>query len=304
MKIAIIYYCYNRLEHTKASYSKLITYKKDLPLFVFCDGAKSEDSNLLKVRDYITEASAEAGNIEIIYRKENLGLAASVIDGVNFVFKKKYDAVIVLEDDCITHESFFDYMIATLSYYDKKEKVMHVSGFGLPMKYNFKKDNYFTPYPCSWGWGTWKNRWETCNFNDNDYYNQILKTPVLKSQFDFYGKSFSHFLKLQLNKEIDSWLIRWYVHIFKNQGLSSWSSTTHITNIGFDGTGVHKVNYDRFNQYKNIKKENYSFEDNSDTVLPIVREFRQHFMGPKIIDKIKTMIYLKTGIILERMPGK
>ncbi|MCB4807309.1 glycosyltransferase [Tamlana sp. 62-3] len=301
MKIAIVYYCFNRINHTRKSFSKILNYRKDRDLFVFCDGFKENDDNgVKKVRAFIKKNTNSEEKIEVVFRDKNYGLAKNVIEGINVVFKKGYEGVIVLEDDCVPEESFFNYMQESLIKYKYQDKIKHISGFALPMKFAFEYDNYFTPYPCSWGWATWKKEWLACNFEDEAYYQQILNDKELKEKFDFSGKSFSHFLKLQTKGEINSWLIRWYAHIFKEKGLCSWASTSQIKNIGFDGTGEHKVSYDRFNQTKVHNKTIFKFDENFSCNLDVIREFRQHFMGPKIIDKIKTMIYLKTGIILDR----
>ena len=305
IKTAIIYYCYNRPTHTSQSLSKIIEYKNDLPLYIFCDGSKNKgDRDIIEVQKLVKDFTLNDEQTKVIIREKNYGLAANVINGINDIFNKGFDAVIVLEDDCVAHDTFFNYMKEALIKYQNNPKVMHVSGFALPMNYNFKNDNYFTPYPCSWGWGTWKEEWLQCNFEDKEYYNKILKNPNMKKDFDKPGKSFSYFLKLQLQGEINSWLIRWYAHIFKNEGYSSWAVNTQLRNIGFDGTGEHKVNYDRFNQSKSNDKSKYRFESSYSLSPKVIREFRQHFMGPKLIDKIKTMVYLKTGIILEKLQKK
>ncbi|MEP1488973.1 MAG: hypothetical protein ABJK28_11145 [Algibacter sp.] len=305
MKVAIIYYCYNRIEHTKKSLSKILEFKSDMPLYIFCDGYKvDKEDEVDEVRRFVKKKQKSFSETEIIFRNENLGLAKNVITGVNSVFEKGFDGVIVLEDDCVPYQEFFKYMFDALNKYKNVNEVKHISGFGLPLNFKFTCDNYFTPYPCSWGWATWKAEWVKCNFEDDKYYNEILNTPILKSKFDYSGKSFSHFLKLQLEGEVNSWLVRWYAHIFKYNGLSSWAVNTCVKNTGFDGTGEHRVSYDRFNQNKKIVKENYNFEASYNLNPVVIREFKQHFMGPKLIDKIKTMIYLKTGIILEKTSKK
>jgi hypothetical protein len=176
---------------------------------------------------------------------------------------------------------------------------MHISGFGIPLKNRPNEDSYITPYPCSWGWGTWKRHWILCDFNDNIFYNEILNNKILMSQFDWSGKSFSNFLDLQLKGKVNSWLIRWYAHIFKNKGVCLWATNSKLENIGFDGTGQHKVIFDRFNQKSIKEKSHFEFRKNINFDFTVLKEFKQFFMGPKIIDKIKTVIYMYTGVIVD-----
>lgn len=302
---AVIYFVYNRIEHTKKSFENILKYRGGLNLFIFCDGPKrtTDDYPVAQVRDYILDRAKEEFNVEIKYKNENFGLANSVIDGVTSVFKLGFSQVIVLEDDCVPERDFFLYMTKALSYYKPYDNIMHISGFGLPFKTKIAKDSIIAPYPSSWGWGTWDNKWATCDFNDKVFYKKILTDPNIKKMFDWSGKSFSKFLELQLNNNINSWLIRWYAHIFKQKGLCVWSSNSKIQNIGFDGSGEHKVRFDRFNQPQNIdgtKTENsFCFENNLLINLTLIKEFRRHFMGKKLTEKAKTILYLYTGIILD-----
>ncbi len=300
---AIVYYCYNRLDHTQKSLPKIIEYKGNLSLFIFCDGEKTEANkqDVNEVREYVRKSTDNVQEYEIILRNTNFGLAPNVIDGVNMVFDKGFDSVIVLEDDCVPKQDFFTYMVKALKFYNSNPKVMHISGFGMPLKTKISKDSYMTPYPCSWGWGTWKNKWQLCDFDDNKAYQKIISDTKLMNLFDWSGKSFSYFLSLQLKGEVNSWLIRWYVHIFNQKGVCVWATNSKLDNIGFDGTGEHKVRFDIFNQKKgNVLKE-FEYENDLTFKKPIIKEFRRYFMGPKLINKIKTIIYVKTGLIFDKV---
>lgn len=302
IKIAIIYFCYNRVDHLNSSLPKILEFKKELPLFIFCDGpTKHNTAKTTKVRNYVQQITNETENCKTTLRKKNLGLANNVISGVNEVFNLGYDAVSVLEDDCIPYSNYFDYMEKTLNYYESFENVMHVSGFGMPLKNKPMKDTYITPYPCSWGWGTWKSKWVICDFEDQAYYQKILSNTYLTKMFNWSGKSFSYFLTLQAKGEVNSWLIRWYAHIFKSKGVCVWATDTKLKNVGFDGSGQHKVKHDIYNQRELISIDEYDFQNKTTTFdKGVIKQFRQFFMGPNIIDKIKTVLYLKTGLLFEK----
>ena len=303
IKIAVIYFCYNRVDHLKRSLPKIIEFKNELPLFVFCDGPKNHNqTKTSEVIDYVKQSTKDIENCKIILRENNLGLAKNVISGVNEIFNLGFDAVTVLEDDCIPNNNYFNYMENTLNYYKDFENVMHVSGFGMPLKYKPSKDTYITPYPCSWGWGTWKNKWIECDFDDKAYYKKILSDTSLIKIFNSSGKSFSYFLTLQTKNEVNSWLIRWYAHIFKSKGVCIWATDSKLKNIGFDGSGQHKVKRDIYNQKELSNIEEYDFQENTATFnKDIIKQFRQFFMGPNLIDKIKTLLYLKTGFLFEKL---
>ncbi|WP_249877631.1 sugar transferase [Niallia circulans] len=240
--------------------------------------------------------------IHKFFREDNIGLANSIINGINLIIEKGYDRFIVIEDDCVPKEGFVEYMLKALEYYEDNDKVMHISGFGLPIKKYTESDVYCTPYPCSWGWGSWAKTWKECDFNQTENYRQLLKNEDLKKKFNYSGEAFSDFLQMQLDGKVNSWLIRWYYHIFMKNGTCIWSYNSYIENMGFDGSGVHRNKLDRFNQKKMssnfIEVGNLKFENNLTYNENLIREFRRHFMGKKLIEKVKTTIYLLTGIIV------
>ncbi len=295
MKTAVILFVYNRPEHTQKVIDGLKINKID-NLYVFGDGIKNKDheKDVLETRDKIE--NIDWCNVNKEYSDKNKGLAASVIYGVTKVFNLGYERVIVVEDDCIPKADFINYMNEAFDYYDDDNKVMHISGFGLPLKQDISKSTYITPYPCSWGWGTWKKYWMSCNFNDIESYKYLLNNKNEIKDFNKSGSAFSDFLNRQLTGKVNSWLIRWYFHIYKNEGVCVWKTNSSIINDGFDGTGVHKVRFDRFNQRYIQNDSKYKFESNNVPKNNIIREFKRYFINKSFSERVKTVMYIYTGL--------
>ncbi|GGG21680.1 sugar transferase [Paenibacillus abyssi] len=299
---AVILFIYNRPDHTEKVIEGLRK-NKIQKLYVFSDGPKTDsDRKLVEETREIIESITWC-QVESEYSVTNKGLADSVIYGVSKIFSKGYKSVIVLEDDCVPNENYIRFMRESLNYYGSNKEVMHVSGFGLPIKKYTNADVYITPYPCSWGWGTWAEYWNNCNFNGINEYRELLNNKQEIKRFNYPGEAFSSFLQLQLDRKVNSWLIRWYFHIYSNHGKCVWSYDSLIENKGFDGTGVHKVRYDRFNQKKSVAgnnvKKKYILEDNMNYHTKLIKEFRRYFINKSIKERLKTILYMSTGIILE-----
>ncbi|EJS74037.1 MULTISPECIES: glycosyltransferase [Bacillus cereus group] len=298
---AIVLFVFNRPEHTREVLEglKRNNIKK---LYVFCDGARNREEfqYVEQVQNLINDI--DWCETEVDFNDENTGLARSVIKGVSRVFSKGYDSVIVLEDDCVPKENFVEFMEYTLKAYKDNEKVMHVSGFGLPIKQYTEPDVFLTPYPCSWGWGTWKTVWEECDFELYEEYENLLNDKELKKKFNYAGEGFSKFLSYHMQGKVNSWLIRWYYHIFSRDGLCVWNYKSLIENNGFDGSGEHQVKRDRFNQKNNDKGDQKTFKLEDELVVnqDLIREFRRFFIGSSLLEKIKTLVYMKTGLLIER----
>jgi hypothetical protein len=304
LKNAVILFVYKRPDHTEKVLEGL---KRNgvKELYVFADGAKKDEDieDVMKTRDLIK--AIDWCDVKADYKEKNMGLANSVINGITKVFNSGYDRVIVVEEDCVPKDGFIDFMEKAFDYYEDMDDVMHISGFGLPIKKREDYDVYFTPYPCSWGWGTWKKYWEKCDFTQYGQYKALLSDRNLVKKFNYAGEGFSEFLNKQLNGQVDSWLIRWYFYIFQNSGRCVWSYKSYIENSGFDGSGAHRVRFDRFNQKYRENTEYNSLKFTKDLAYKLftIREFRRFFMGHKRTEQIKTVLYMLTGIILESKKG-
>jgi hypothetical protein len=289
----VVIFVYNRPDKTILLLNAL--QKSGIKSFtVFADGPKPNESieKIIEVRKQLNRI--DWAEIEIFEQEKNIGLANSVIGGVTKTFESGYEQAIILEDDCIPYRSFFKFATNALTHYKNEKQVMHISGFGLPLIMKSKEDAYFTAYPCSWGWATWKDRWEKCNFEDLTNYEKILKSSDLLKNFNKFGSAFSNFLAMQLSGKIDSWLIRWYVHIFLNNGICLWSKDSHIFNKGFYGQGFHQVKFDRFNQKfdESILIKNFEFPPPINISSWGLIEFRRYFINSTILERIKTVLYL------------
>lgn len=239
MDIATILFTYNRSRHTKAVLDALAQNNR-LPqkLFIFQDGMKeSTDRNEWeKVRNEITAVSW--CDTEVIMHEKNKGLASSIKFGVSKVFQT-YDAVIVLEDDCVPHPQFMEYMVKALEKYEKYKNVFHIGACSEPVDVDGDgTDAYFLGRINSWGWGTWKDRWKQF---DNDYtmIGRIKSDVELNEWFTLWGQDLeSHVLGNVVGKS-DSWAAFWALTVIMKQGYCMSPYESMVTNIGLDGTGVH-----------------------------------------------------------------
>jgi GT2 family glycosyltransferase len=169
----IVIFAYNRPTELKQTCEALFRCKgiEQHQIIVFCDGAKSESDGIKtgQVLHYLTTI-AEDRPIQIVSSEKNQGLARSVIQGVSTVLDKN-DAVIVLEDDLVVSPNFLSYMNQALEFYKDDAGVFSISGYSPKIKFppTYEKDVYFSSRASSWGWATWKDRWETVDWELKSY---------------------------------------------------------------------------------------------------------------------------------------
>lgn len=298
MAVPVVLFVYNRLDHTERVLDTLAKnlLARETDLFIFSDAAKSEKGKkaVEEVRKCIHEEKWKSffKNIEITEAEKNKGLAASIIGGVTEVVNK-YGKVIVVEDDLILSKYFLKYMNEALDYYEMKENIWSISGYSFPMK-SLKKyphDVFYSYRGCSWGWGTWANRWEKADWEVKDY-DKFIQDSKWQKRFNRGGGDLTHMLELQKNGVIDSWAIRW---VFTQSNLNMYTiypKCSYLENDGCDGSGTNSGTHQEFVTELQEKKLDVKFECVG-LYAPITREFYRKYtdnLDKKIKRKLTKLV--------------
>jgi len=238
----IALFVYNRAEHTRRTLESLRANKlaEKSGLFVFSDGPKNESGMpaVASVRKLLREIDGFK-SVKIVERTRNMGLANSVIAGITQLCEE-FGRAIAVEDDLQTSPDFLTFMNCALDRYVNEPNVYSVSGFNFSIRVpeSYPYDAYCTYRSMSWGWGTWRNRWEKADWNVSDYAS-FSRDRNQQRMFNRGGEDLSGILALQMAGCVDSWSIRWdYTH-FKRNALALLPVVSRVNNIGFDGSGVH-----------------------------------------------------------------
>ncbi len=158
-----------------------------------------------------------------------------------------YNKVIVLEDDMISSSYFLKYMNEVINYYEDDLRIYSVTGYTFPIKIpkNYNHSLYLAPRASSWGWGTWKNRWEKVDWEISDFQSfQENKSQV--KEFNKGGDDLTRMLINSISGKIDSWAVKWSYAHFKNNAYCVYPVKSRIKNIGADKSGVHTSRTKKF----------------------------------------------------------
>ncbi len=260
MKSPILVMTYRRPVNTKIILQLLKKYNHK-NVIVFNDGLKKKEHYLehKKTRKIINEHK-RINKLEIIFPKKNLTQKNNLPFALEKVFKK-YDRAIILEDDCIPNRSFFKFCDLLLEKYKNDNRISQISGNNF---LNFKKykrrnnDSYFfSNFTSSWGWATWKDRWQGVYDKDIHLWPIIKKEMWLRDIFnnqksyDFWTKAFDRRFK---NLD-DDWDRPWTLANLINNRLNVFPSKNLISNIGDDNSALHS----NPKKWNNLKLENIKF---------------------------------------------
>jgi len=301
----IVLFVFNRPDHTEQTLKALQGNigAAESELYIYSDAPRNSKDieSVKKVREVIRKFEGFK-SVTIIERDKNLGLGRSVITGVTDLLTH-YETVIVLEDDLITSKFFLTYMNTTLVNYKDLKNVYSVSGYQLPLVSKLGlKEPVFIPRISSWGWGVWKDRWNTVDWQITNY-KKFINDKNEVSKFCEAGLDMIDMLINQVEGEAESWAIRFDYNRFINNALTIYPQKSFVMNIGMDGSGAHKEKSGRFDG---------EVADESDlsknlTVLAIksspeiTKLFREHYVRNY---KSRLVIFLRRIGVYNWLKGK
>ena len=298
MRLApVVLFVYNRKEHTERTLQALE--KNELAgesdLIIFADGPKKPgDEKVAGVRAFLEQYESGSGfrSIRIVKAEKNKGLANSIISGVTEVIGQ-YGRVIVLEDDLITSPDFLHYMNGALDFYENEENIWSISGFNFPLRSlkHYPHDVFYTYRGCSTGWGTWRDRWSTIDWEVSTYHD-FLKDEAWQRRFSRGGKDLPGMLIDQMENGLDSWAVRWVYEQSNQDRYSIYPKISRVQNIGFDGTGIHSEADNSYDTILSDGRKDATFE----VLQPEKRLLRE------LNSKFEYTLYKKIARRLKKIP--
>lgn len=236
----IALFVYNRPDHMRRtlSYLQKNELAADSRLFIFSDGAKTE-ADKAKVEQIRQQAKQVTGfkSVKLIERKENIGLANSIISGVTQLVNE-YSKVIVFEDDLLSSPYTLEYFNEALDRYANQPEVMHIGAYMYDLKATNLPQTFFYRAATSWGWATWARAWKSFEPDVDTLMQQFNKAKIHEFSIEGTMNFWKQMQQFKAGKN-NSWAIRWYASIFLKKGLTLNPSQSLIQNIGHDGTGRH-----------------------------------------------------------------
>ena len=279
-EIPVILITYNRPSQTEKVLDSLKRHNVK-KLFIFSDGPKSENDLNHIYETRLLFQKIDWTDPAIIENDKNLGLANSIVNAVNYVFQK-FDKVILLEDDCVPQKYFFDFIETCLDKYCDNENIFGVSGYTVPISNsilnNYPYDLYFYPRIGSWGWATWKSRWQYFEYDLSKAYQKSVGEGIDLEQG---GNDIPRMIQKIKDGELkDVWTLNWVLTVYLNRGYYIYPTLSHIENIGLDGSGVHCNKTNRFKPNIADSKP-FRFPDDILFNEQIYRNFRKYYDVPQ-----------------------
>jgi len=237
----VLFCIFNRPELTARVFES-IRARKPKTLFIASDGPRvlnpDDDAKVESARKIVSKIDWDC-DVKTRFLSKNLGCKHAMSSAISWAFEHS-EELIILEDDCLPHASFFDYCDSLLDRYRDEERVMMVSGNNFQPSPRSDASYYFSRWTHIWGWATWKRAWKHFDVNVSSW-PKLRRSKQLKSVFT-NPTEYAHWsrtLDSQYAGNIDTWDFPWAYAVWANNGLSILPERNLVTNIGFGSDATH-----------------------------------------------------------------
>ena len=239
--IPILLVFFNRPDKFAAVFSAVKAIRPS-KLFLYQDGPRANNAddaeNVRKCREIASSIDWPC-EVKILFQTENLGCDPSGYTAHSWFFNQ-VEYGIVLEDDCVPSQGFFDLCAYALPKYKDDLRISMISGMNLLEVFGRVKDPYFfTAHGGIWGWASWARFYKLCDptyswLDDENSVREIKSDFSTKKE----AKQFIQLAKQRRKEGIAYFETIVYAAARSRHMLEIVPTKNTITNIGV-GVGVH-----------------------------------------------------------------
>ncbi len=215
----ILLIVFNRPETTRAVFESIRSVRPPA-LYVAADGPREnvemEAQRCEEARRIATAVDWDC-EVRTHFQDRNLGCGLNVSSAVGWYFDNVAQGI-VLEDDCVPSQSFYNFCQDLLEYYKDNPRIMHIAGNS--WQYGRRRGDasyYFSSYANVWGWASWSRAWKCYDFN-------------LRPSWDLR----------------DTWDTQWQLSIERCNGVAIVPNTNLVKNVGFGLDATHTKTLERY----------------------------------------------------------
>lgn len=232
LDVPVVFITYIRLDTTKQVF-EMIRKAKPKRLYHISDAANTPEKQerVQAVRNYVTENIDWSCELIQEYAIENYGCRKRINTGLDFVFERE-DEAIILEDDVVPSLSFFRFCQEMLERYHDDSRVMMVTGNKRVPNYEMCGDYSFSKFCSIWGWATWARAWKQNDAMMNNW-EAVKKEKIIEK---FYGKMAAIKIIRETDMvyrgELNTWDYPWQISKACNGGLEIVPRVNLVKNVG------------------------------------------------------------------------
>lgn len=227
---------FNRPDLTEVVFREISKIKPQ-KLFLIADGPRNPDEKEKcdRTRAIVQKIDWDC-DVLTNFSDVNLGCGRRESSGFDWVFSHVEEAIF-LEDDVCPSPSFFGLCQTLLEHYRDDKRIMHISGDSSVNK-NINNDSYyFSKYPHSWGWASWRRAWQHYDYKMASW--PTFKASGLLNSICDRPEEQKHWIGIfdQMHADaqvLDTWDYQWLYACWSQGGLSITPNQNLMSNLGFN----------------------------------------------------------------------
>lgn len=245
-KTPVLFIIFNRLDTVKQSFEPIRKYQPE-KLYVAADGPRGskagEAERCEEVRKWVVDNIDWDCVVHTLFREKNVGCGQGPKQAIDWLFENE-EMGVILEDDCVASESFFEFAYQMLLKYRDDKRISIICGSNFDKDGNFKAedaDYFFSVVPYTWGWATWRRNWEDYDFSMSRW-NQLNKGRLLK--FMFKDAEHRNYWRYVFDETVgknphDIWDYQFFFSCYQKHQLAIVPNVNQINNIGVGEDATH-----------------------------------------------------------------
>lgn len=299
-KVAVLVIAFQRVDSVK-EILRVAALNGHSNLYVAIDGPRNERE--VENRELILRAIEEIEetfSIEIskLVRTENVGCAPAVLSACDWMFQNEYFGII-LEDDCIPTNDFFDFSNSALKWIDEKKNIWLGCGSQFaPQEITFPGEPWvLSRYSLTWGWCTTKEKWKAISDSFRDTSNK--KYSRFYSVEEVYWNAGARRANYGITDVWDTVLVR---NLRATNNFAILPSTPLVKNIGNDSLATHTIG---FSNWLNVETGRFQFSSHHPVFSREVDQWlRRNFFKIRFRHYFSTNITFICDYICHRLKDK
>ena len=208
-------------------------------LLLAADGPE-DDPHCQECRALVLDGVDWPCEVETRLLKLNEGCKKAVAGALGWAFSR-HECLIVLEDDCLPHPSFFPFCDEMLGHYADVPRVMQICGSNLTgHQPRDGASSFLSRFGPIWGWASWRRAWAHYDVAMRDW-PSARAAPALRAQCSstiewLWRRAIFNAVH---GGEIDTWDYQWAYAKVKSGGLSLIPRHNLVSNLGFGPGATH-----------------------------------------------------------------
>ena len=259
----VLFIIFNKREETKRVLN-VIRNQQPKQFFIAADGPRLEKEGEAEkcqyVREWVLQHIDWECEVKTLFRDQNVGCGRGPSEAITWFFQH-VDEGIILEDDCLPNDTFFQFCSDLLDRHRNNTKISIISGnnFQPVQPMPLIADYYFSVFPSSNGWATWRRSWQGFDYQISSW-PRVNKRKLAKFLFDDKRYSLwwiNFFDRFYACKPNDSWDYQFHYQCMIRNQLAIIPKANLVKNIGYGPDATHSQNPDSY--FANVPTHEFTF---------------------------------------------